>query len=108
MSVEGLQSTNGPRTTITFNNLSPEQSAEIYWIDYEGQRIHYKTLEPSASYQQSTYVNHPWEVITSGGERASYLPVDYLPNFSVHIDSASERLESRSETNSSIFTRSRL
>jgi curved DNA-binding protein CbpA len=61
-------------TSIQFVN-STKQSLQVYWLTYNGQRQHYKALQPSESYLQSTFVTHPWLVADSSGRCiAVYMP----------------------------------
>lgn len=58
----------GPSTHITFaNTLST--AVNVYWIDYEGNRVFYETLPAGDSYRQQTYVYHPW-VVCSGPQQS--------------------------------------
>ena len=54
---------------ITFDNQSG-RTVDVWWLDYEGNRVHYNTLGPEGSYLQETWITHPW-VITEGGEGGS-------------------------------------
>lgn len=49
----------GKSTSITFINAL-DVPAHIYWINYKGERVFYNTLAPYTSYQQQTFVHHPW------------------------------------------------
>lgn len=51
----------GGSTSVTFVNTL-DVPANIYWINYDGERVLYRTLLPSLSYRQQTYVRHPWVV----------------------------------------------
>lgn len=55
-------------TSIVFTNCSG-RTVKVYWLDYDGDRVHYYTLEPDASYTQPTYLKHPW-VITDSKDNA--------------------------------------
>jgi hypothetical protein len=59
---------------ITFVNQS-QQTVDIYWIDFGGNRQLYKTLEIGGSLTQQTYLTHPWLVTDASGQPWSvYLP----------------------------------
>ncbi|KAF9458402.1 von Hippel-Lindau disease tumor suppressor, beta/alpha domain-containing protein [Collybia nuda] len=59
-----LRSLNGGASTyVTFFNNRPE-AVRVYWIDMEGKKKLYKTLQHSGTYRQQTYVNHPWVITT--------------------------------------------
>jgi predicted Na+-dependent transporter len=51
----------GYATTIAFANSSTHTSM-VYWLDYNGARVLYSTLEPNMTFKISTYLNHPWVV----------------------------------------------
>jgi VHL beta domain len=36
------------------------ESVDIFWLDYEGKRVQYGTLEPGCVQIQNTYASHPW------------------------------------------------
>ena len=55
-------------TAVVFVNNMSERVA-VYWIDYEGNEIHYRDLEPGQRYSQDTYATHPWVVRTIDGHR---------------------------------------
>jgi hypothetical protein len=44
---------------ITFFNRSG-QRVKVYWLDYAGNLVFYKSLEAGESYDQETYFTHPW------------------------------------------------
>ncbi len=59
----GLRSTNGQHSTqIKFVNDGP-QPLSIFWLDYQGKRVFYKTIPSRASHQQQTFVTHPWVIV---------------------------------------------
>jgi hypothetical protein len=73
---KGTKSTSGDvETTIKFVNKS-KQTIKVYWLDYDGDRVFYNTLEDGESYEQQTYVTHPW-LITDEKENAWYV---YFPD----------------------------
>ena len=49
------------KTEIQFIN-GLDEPVSIYWVDYKGNEIKYKTLYPRTRYAQQTYVTHPWVV----------------------------------------------
>lgn len=49
---------------VTFDNQS-SHAVKIYWINFSGDRVLYKTLSPSEKYTQSTFLTHPWVVTDS-------------------------------------------
>ncbi|MEW2473101.1 hypothetical protein AB0875_04840 [Micromonospora gifhornensis] len=56
----------GQETSIEFVNHR-SRSVIVYWLDHHGHRRQYAVLEPSESYQQHTYVGHPWVVTDRRG-----------------------------------------
>lgn len=57
-----LKAKNGnTKSTITFTNRTPDKQV-VYWIDYDGKRHKYQELEPGESYDQPTFLTHPWLV----------------------------------------------
>src|SRR5579862_6110343 len=48
-------------TTVQFVNGTP-QTVQVYWRDYNGNRVLYMTLPPGAAYVQPTFFTHPWVI----------------------------------------------
>jgi len=47
----------------------------LYWLDFQGKRVHYADLEPGEAYRQQTYVTHPWVAVDGDGRcRAIFVP----------------------------------
>lgn len=44
---------------ISFRN-NTERVVDIYWVDYKGHCVHYKSLEPNNRISVNTYETHPW------------------------------------------------
>ncbi|KAI9555718.1 hypothetical protein GHT06_018233 [Daphnia sinensis] len=44
---------------VRFCNATPRR-VEVIWMNYEGARVKYKTLEPNEFFDVNTYVAHPW------------------------------------------------
>lgn len=66
-----LHSLNGDtKTGIYFINKTNQQ-LKSYWLNYEGKRIFYKTIQPKSGYMQPTYLTHPW-VITDENDQCIY------------------------------------
>jgi hypothetical protein len=53
-------------TTMIFVNNSGEM-VKVYWIDYHGKRKFYMALKDGESYQQPTYLTHPWLITDEDG-----------------------------------------
>lgn len=49
----------GPETSVTFLNRTGD-ALELYWVNPEGQRVHYGTLAAGASRVQHTFGGHVW------------------------------------------------
>jgi hypothetical protein len=73
---KGVKSLNGDvEATIKFVNKSGK-TVKVYWLDYDGDRKLYETLKDGESYEQQTYLTHPW-VITDENDDAWYV---YFPD----------------------------
>jgi len=53
-------------TSVTFQNQS-DIALSIFWLDFSGQRVPYRTLAAGAAYTQSTFLTHPWLIADSTG-----------------------------------------
>jgi hypothetical protein len=42
-------------------------TVNVYWLDYSGNAVFYKSLGGWQSFNQSTYVTHPWLLVRSDG-----------------------------------------
>jgi uncharacterized membrane protein len=81
-----LKSSTGAATKIKFKNSS-NATIRVYWLDFNGKRIEYingnqagsntSGLAAGASFDQSTYVTHPWVITTANGDCLGvYTPTD--------------------------------
>jgi hypothetical protein len=62
-------------TSIVFMNESGRELA-IYWVNYAGQPVFYRFLDPGDFYVQQTYLTHPWMIY----DQATELPIEgFLP-----------------------------
>ena len=52
---------------ITFVNQTNE-TVRVYWLNFSGQRVLYKSLPAGQSYTQNTYITHPWVVLDPSGK----------------------------------------
>jgi dipeptidyl aminopeptidase/acylaminoacyl peptidase len=57
----------GPATDLTIVNRT-HGAVLVYWMDFEGHRKHYATLQPGGELPQSTYEGHVW-VVTDAADR---------------------------------------
>jgi hypothetical protein len=64
-------------TNIRFINQKPFR-AKVYWIDFTGKRQHYFDLEPNQTYDQQTFVSHPW-LVTEAGDNQPCINI-FFPN----------------------------
>ena len=48
---------------VTFLNACGER-CRLYWIDYAGKVVRYKTLSPGETHRQQTFETHPWTFAT--------------------------------------------
>ena len=51
---------------VTFDNQS-SKAVKVYWINFTGDRVFYKTLSPRQKYTQRTFLTHPWVVTDMEG-----------------------------------------
>jgi serine/threonine protein kinase len=53
------------------------QTIHVYWLDYQGKRVLYHTLRDGGSYEQRTYLTHPWLITDENGAAWEiYLPTE--------------------------------
>lgn len=57
----------GAETSITFLNRT-QGPVEVFWVDSEGQRQRYATIDPGGQHRQHTYAGHVWLVADKAGE----------------------------------------
>ena len=71
----------GEATRVRFDNQRGA-AVDVYWLDYEGHRRRYATLQPGESWSADTFLTHPWVVTDANTGRCLgiYLP---LPNGAV-------------------------
>ena len=53
-------------TSISFLN-GRSGVVNVFWIDYDGRRYFYHSLEPGESQSFDTYATHPWVVTDASG-----------------------------------------
>jgi hypothetical protein len=58
----------GGPVTFQVTNARPD-ALRLYWIDYEGRRRWYATIDSGSTFRQPTYAGHPW-VVTPVDSRA--------------------------------------
>jgi hypothetical protein len=57
-------------TNVVFKNKLDEK-ARIYWVNYQGELVRYKTLEPGQAHRQQTFETHPWTFTTVPADDAA-------------------------------------
>ncbi len=73
---KGIKSVNSDvEAKITFVNRSGN-TIKVYWLDFDGNRKLYQTLKDGESYEQKTFLTHPW-VITDENDNAWHV---YFPD----------------------------
>ena len=50
-------------TEVTFRNAT-DGKARLFWLNYWGEEVRYKTLEPGQAHTQQTFETHPWTFAT--------------------------------------------
>jgi hypothetical protein len=55
---------------ITFDNQSG-RTAQIWWLDYDGNYVYYTSVEDGASWLQETWITHPWVMTDTSGPEDS-------------------------------------
>lgn len=63
------------KTLITFHNRS-DRTVKLYWLDFAGNRVLYKTLKSQEGLAQITFLTHPW-LVTDADDNAWHL---YYPD----------------------------
>lgn len=53
-------------TSIRFTNPTPH-NVSLFWLDFHGERVAYRTLRSGEAYTQATYFSHPWVIVDSHG-----------------------------------------
>ncbi len=57
---------NDGRELIVVNAVG-DRSAELYWIDFNGQWVRYATIPPNGRHVQQTFRGHVWASVNSYG-----------------------------------------
>lgn len=65
----GLKSTSGDVAAILKFENTKADPVHLFWIDYAGSPVLYKTIKPGEAYQINTYMTHPWVVTDFNGNR---------------------------------------
>ena len=53
-------------TQVVFRNgvTDPPARCRLFWLDYQGKLVRYKTLDPGEMHRQQTFETHPWTFTT--------------------------------------------
>lgn len=62
-----VRSGNGNQRAVVHFANSTRAPLDIYWLDQNGARKHYRTLRPGEDYRQPTFVGHPWIAVEKSG-----------------------------------------
>jgi hypothetical protein len=93
----GLKSVRGDQaTSIVFQN-DTATPVQVYWLDYQGKRVPYRTLDTGKQLDQKTYATHPWVItdlrgnclkIVVPGSSAATIALSSDPGYNspVHVD----------------------
>jgi len=66
------RSTSGAtESKITFVNESG-RTVDLFWLDYEGDRVFYQTIPAGETREQLTWLTHPWVMIDAAGDCIGY------------------------------------
>ena len=74
-------------TQVVFRNgvTNPPARCRLFWLDYQGKLVRYKTLNPGETHRQQTFETHPWTFTTvparGSTEPRQRLVVDGSPVF---------------------------
>ncbi|KAG5650446.1 hypothetical protein H0H81_012200 [Sphagnurus paluster] len=60
----------GAPTIVHFINRCESESAQIFWIDFNGERILVAGILPGNSLREATFVGHPWEAVVSRADES--------------------------------------
>jgi VHL beta domain len=47
------------QATLTVINVT-DATFQLYWLDYDGERVYYQDSPPSSTLEQATWLTHPW------------------------------------------------
>eukprot|EP00216_Chloropicon_sp_CCMP2111_P002978 CAMPEP_0198236936 /NCGR_PEP_ID=MMETSP1446-20131203/2817_1 /TAXON_ID=1461542 ORGANISM="Unidentified sp, Strain CCMP2111" /NCGR_SAMPLE_ID=MMETSP1446 /ASSEMBLY_ACC=CAM_ASM_001112 /LENGTH=203 /DNA_ID=CAMNT_0043918913 /DNA_START=295 /DNA_END=906 /DNA_ORIENTATION=+ len=57
---EKIRSRNSDESTFLFFENQAGIPVKLYWINYDGQEIPYRCLQPGGTHRQQTFMTHPW------------------------------------------------
>jgi dipeptidyl-peptidase 4 len=85
----------GPESEITFDNRLDREVA-VFWLDTQGRRQSYGTIEPRGRKIQHTFSGHVWLVIDDRGDTLAVFEAANRPDVAVIDDSLPERRDGSS------------
>jgi gamma-glutamyltranspeptidase len=68
-------------------------ASKIYWLNQQGQRVFYMTLDSGAFYTQPTYSEHPWVATDNDGHCTMFFVATTAPHQEVTIRSPDGKIE---------------
>ena len=61
--------------TYQFSNNDAAGLYNVFWVDYDGQLVHRRTLEPGEGYMERSFSTHPWVVMDASGQQSALIAV---------------------------------
>lgn len=66
-----LRSSSSEESTFVLFENQTNSPIKLYWLNYEGQKTAYRTLQPGRIHRQQTFVTHPWTFDNMDGDPES-------------------------------------
>ena len=57
---QSLRSTLSEESTYIIFENQTDTPVKLFWLNYEGHEIPYRSIEPGRSHRQQTFITHPW------------------------------------------------
>ena len=86
-----LKSEEGHKETLVQFVNAMNENIDVFWIDYEGKRQFWFTLGPGARHEQTTYVTHPWLVLTSDDATFAAVIVGDVEKQTITVSGSNDR-----------------
>ena len=78
-----IRSRNSDNESLAMFVSSTDRPVDVFWVNYQGRRVKYKTLEPRETYMVSTFETHPWVfrdadtgMLVLGNYEEVYMPIE--------------------------------
>ncbi|WZN61387.1 VHL domain-containing protein [Chloropicon roscoffensis] len=55
-----MRSTSSDESTYILFENQTESRVKLYWLNYDGQEVAYRSIEPGRVHRQQTFMTHPW------------------------------------------------